>query len=286
MRYGVSVPCFGVGIDAAVIAEWAAAAELGGWDGFFLWDHLFAFDPGQVEVVDPWISLAAAACATSTIRLGTMVTPLPRRRPLVVARQTVTLDRLSGGRLVLGVGIGTMPFEWDYCGEETDLRRRGEMLDEHLALLDRLWSGDPVRHEGRYYRVAGPDWSGVCFPPPVQQPRIPIWVGGTWPGGRPFTRAAQWDGVVPMRTDGRWQVADTAAIAGRIRSLRTSTAPFDIAVPGETDPNDPRRVDEHTEHETAGATWWVEAVHPWRYGWGDGRAWPIRAMRERISAGP
>lgn len=112
MRYGVSLPCFGVGVDAGVIAERAAAAEFAGWDGFFLWDHMFAFDPGQVDVVHPWISLTAAACATTRIRPGTIVTPLPRQRPLVVARQTVTLDRLSGGRLVLGVGIGAMPFEW------------------------------------------------------------------------------------------------------------------------------------------------------------------------------
>src|SRR5919205_2642774 len=120
MRFGVSLPCFGVGVDAHLVADWAASAEAAGWDGFFLWDHLFAFAPGRIDAVDPWIALTAAACATATIRLGTMVTPLPRRRPVVVARQTVTLDRLSGGRLVLGVGIGAFSYEWDYCGEEPD----------------------------------------------------------------------------------------------------------------------------------------------------------------------
>jgi alkanesulfonate monooxygenase SsuD/methylene tetrahydromethanopterin reductase-like flavin-dependent oxidoreductase (luciferase family) len=142
MRHGVSVPCFGKGVDAALIADWAVAAEHAGWDGFFLWDHLFAFAAEPVEVVDPWIALTAAACATETIRIGTMVTPLPRRRPLVVARQSVTLDRLSHGRLVLGVGIGGGPFEWDYSGEESDPRTRADLLDEQLELLERLWSRD------------------------------------------------------------------------------------------------------------------------------------------------
>ena len=286
MRFGVSVPCFGAGVDAALVAQWTVAAESAGWDGFFLWDHLFAFDPGEIDVVDPWIALTAAACATTRIRLGTMVSPLPRRRPLVVARQTVTLDRLSGGRLVLGVGTGALPFEWDYCGEETDHRRRGDMLDEHLHLLNRLWSGEPVRHEGRHYQVAGPDWSAVCYPPPLQQPRIPVWVGGSWPGTRPFARAAQWDGVVPMRVDGPWRVDDTTAVANRIRELRTSTSAFDIAVPGESGPHDPARLDRYTQHADAGATWWVEAVHPWRYGWQEGQNWPLASMRARIDAGP
>jgi alkanesulfonate monooxygenase SsuD/methylene tetrahydromethanopterin reductase-like flavin-dependent oxidoreductase (luciferase family) len=280
------VPCFGTGVDAGLVACWAASAEDAGWDGFFLWDHLFAFPPGPIDVVDPWIALTAAACATTRIRLGTLVTPLPRRRPVVVARQTATLDHLSGGRLVLGVGIGAGPWEWDYCGEETDPAARGAMLDEHLELLDRLWTGEPVRHEGRYYRVAGPEWSALCYPPPVQRPRIPVWVGGTWPGSRPFVRAARWDGVVPMRMDGQWEVSDTAGVVSRIRSLRTSDQAFDVAVPGETAADDSDRLDRYAEHEDAGATWWVEAVHAFRYDWVEGSPWPVNAMLERIQAGP
>lgn len=291
MRHAVSVPCFGTGLDVALVADWAAAAESAGWDGFFLWDHLFAFAPGPVDVVDPWIALTAAACATQRIRLGTMVTPLPRRRPIVVARQTVTLDRLSQGRLVLGVGIGGGPFEWEYCGEQEDAVIRGQMLDEHLELLERLWTGQPVHHQGRHYRAAGSDWSAVCYPPPLQQPRIPIWVGGAWPGTRPFRRAARWDGVAPMRLDGNWEVTDTAAVAARMASLRTASSagtdlPYDIAVPGETEGGDAGRRERHAEHRDAGATWWVEAVHPWRYGWEESRPWPLAAMRERIEAGP
>jgi alkanesulfonate monooxygenase SsuD/methylene tetrahydromethanopterin reductase-like flavin-dependent oxidoreductase (luciferase family) len=286
MRFGVSLPCFGIGLDAAEVAHLAVLAEGAGWDGFFLWDHLFAFGPGPIDVVDPWIALAAAACATTRVRLGTLVTPLPRRRPVVLARQTVTLDRLSGGRLLLGVGSGGGPFEYEYCGDEADPRVRAAMLDEHLALLERLWSGEPVRHEGHYYRTAGPQWSAICYPPPQQRPRIPIWVGGTWPGTRPFTRAARWDGVVPMRADGGWDVADTAAVSAQMRALRAaagSDGPFDIAVPGESSPGETARF---AEHEAAGATWWVEAVHPWRYGWTGEGDWPAAAMRDRIGSGP
>src|SRR3712207_3696626 len=251
MRFGVSLPNFGSGLDAAAVADLARAAESAGWDGLFLWDHLFAFAEGPVDTVDPWIALTAAACATTTIRLGTLVTPLPRRRPVVVARQTTTLDRLSGGRLVLGVGSGAFPFEFEYVGDEADSRTRGEMLDEHLALLDRLWTGEPVHHEGRHYRAAGPEWSARCYPPPVQRPRIPVWVGGTWPGTKPFVRAARWDGVVPMRLDGRWDVTDTAAVAERMGTLRTEEAPFDLAIPGESDGGDDARLQIHAAHHRA-----------------------------------
>jgi Luciferase-like monooxygenase len=285
MRYGISIPNFGTWADPRTMVELARDAESAGWDGFFLWDHLWAFGPGPIPVVDPWIALTAAACATSRIRLGTLVTPLPRRRPVMVARQTATLDRLSGGRLTLGVGTGAFPFEWDYVGEEPDHRTRGDMLDEHLDLLDRLWTGEPVQHEGRFYRTAGPDWSAICYPPPLQQPRIPVWVGGTWPGTRPFIRAAQWDGVVPMKWEGTWEVADTAGVAERMGKLRTNPAPFDIAVPGESDGSDPARSDLHEAHERAGATWWVEAVYPWRDDLPTGLPWPA-AARHRIDAGP
>ncbi len=286
VRFGLSVPCFGVGVDAQLISDWATEAERAGWDGFFVWDHLFAFAPGAVDVVDPWIGLTAAACGTRSIRLGTLVTALPRRRPLVVARQTASLDRLSGGRLILGVGTGGGPFEWDFCGEQPDPRVRGDMLDEHLELLTRLWTGDPVHFEGVHYRVAGPDWSGICHPPPLQAPRVPIWVGGAWPGGRPFRRAARWDGVAPIPANGSWSLKDTIGLVSRIKKLRSSDTPFDVAVPGVSDPNDDTRHEVAAEHSAAGATWWIEALDPWRYGWTEGAPWPLSAIRARIEAGP
>src|SRR3712207_3532838 len=172
----------------------------------------------------------------------------------------------------------------DVCSSDLpDPRTRGDMLDEHLQLLDRLWTGEPVRHEGRHYRTAGPEWSAICYPPPLQRPRIPVWVGGSWPGSRPFERAARWDGVVPMR-DGPWEVAHTQAVAARMTELRGDLADFDIAVPGESNGNDPARAELHAAHADAGATWWVEAVHPWRADLPEGD-W-VAAARSRLDAGP
>ncbi|WP_164983823.1 LLM class flavin-dependent oxidoreductase [Cellulomonas endophytica] len=289
MRYCLSVPNFGPGLDASTLAGWAVDAEAAGWDGFFLWDHLFAFDPGPVDVVDPWMTLAVAADRTRSIRLGTLVTPLPRRRPVKVARETVTLDRLSGGRAVLGVGIGDFPFEWAYLGEVPDLPTRGRLLDEHLELLDRLWSGEPVVHRGEHYRVAADagalPWAGVTWPPPVQRPRVPVWVAGTWPGGAPFRRAARWDGVVPMRADGPWTVEDTAGVHAAVSRHRDPAAgAFALVVPGESPPGGAPAA--AARHAAVGGTWWQENVTPWRYGWSAGRPLPAEAMRERILAGP
>lgn len=290
MRFAVSMPNFGVGLDAAAVADAAATAEGAGWDAFYLWDHTLAFMPGAVDLVDPWIALTVAATRTSRIRLGTAVTPLPRRRPVTVARQVVTLDRLSGGRVTLGVGIGAMPFEWEYSGEETDLVVRGDMLDEGLDVVTRLWTAQPVEHRGTHYRLAGPDgWGALHHPPPVQQPRVPIWVAGTWlgdgsSGGRPLRRAARWDGVLPMRLDGGWAPSDTAGVAAAVSRHRGSLAGFDVAVPGESDGATPGSV--VAAHADAGATWWVEAVHPWRFGFTEGGPWPWRAMLDRIAAGP
>jgi alkanesulfonate monooxygenase SsuD/methylene tetrahydromethanopterin reductase-like flavin-dependent oxidoreductase (luciferase family) len=280
------MPNFGVGLDARAVGDLAASAEAAGWDGFFLWDHTLAFSPGPVDLVDPWIALAVAATRTSRIRLGTLVTPLPRRRPADLARQVVTLDRLSTGRVTLGVGTGAMPFEWDFSGEEPDPVVRGDMLDEGLEVVTRLWSGQVVRHEGVHYRLAGTDgWGALHHPPPVQRPRVPVWVATTWPqGGRPLRRAARWDGVVPMRTDFAWEPSDTAGVVAAVARLRGSLDGFDVVVPGETDAGSGGRAVE--AHARAGATWWTEAVHAFRFGYEDGGVWPREEMAARIAAGP
>jgi probable F420-dependent oxidoreductase len=172
MRFGVSLPNFGSGVDAAAVADWARAAEAAGWDGLFLWDHLFAFAESPVETVDPWIALTAAACATTTIRLGTLVTPMPRRRPVVVARQTVTLDRLSGGRLILGLGGGASDEEFRAFGIGVPSPRdKVDGLAEAIEIMRGLWTEPALTYPGRLHRaVAAP-----MEPKPVR--RIPIWLG-------------------------------------------------------------------------------------------------------------
>jgi alkanesulfonate monooxygenase SsuD/methylene tetrahydromethanopterin reductase-like flavin-dependent oxidoreductase (luciferase family) len=234
------VPNFGVFADASLIAEMAARAEAAGWDGWFLWDHVVYRD-GNEPAVDPWMALAAAALATSRIRLGTMVTPVPRRRPWNLARQAVTLDHLSAGRAVLGVGIGTEATpEFRGYGEETNLARRASMLDEGLELITALWSGAPVHHAGQYYRVGG-----IRFQPvPVQRP-LPVWVAAVWPHPRPLRRAARWQGVFPARLPGPEALAEIIRVVGPGR---------EIAI----------RADERPARDwaRAGATWWLRSPEP------------------------
>jgi alkanesulfonate monooxygenase SsuD/methylene tetrahydromethanopterin reductase-like flavin-dependent oxidoreductase (luciferase family) len=185
MRYAVNVPNFEDYSDVRTVAALAADAEAAGWDGFFVWDHLAFVKAWRLRIADPWLLLAGVALATERLRLGPMVTPLARRRPWKVARETVTLDRLSGGRLVLGVGLGEPATdEFGSFGEPTDPKVRAAMLDEGLEVLTRLWSGETVSFSGRHYRV-----DEVAFQPtPAQRPRIPIWVAGAWPRRGPRRR--------------------------------------------------------------------------------------------------
>ena len=156
MRSGLFIPLFDELADPALVARLSAEAEEAGWHGVFVWDNLRFVEP-VVDVADPWIALAAIAVATKEIRLGPMVTPLARRRPAKVARETATLDRLSGGRLTLGVGLGSDQFasEYSITGEELDDRRRARMLDESLEILAAAWSGESVHHRGEHYTVDG-----------------------------------------------------------------------------------------------------------------------------------
>jgi alkanesulfonate monooxygenase SsuD/methylene tetrahydromethanopterin reductase-like flavin-dependent oxidoreductase (luciferase family) len=291
VQYGISVPNFGPYFDPRVLAALARDAEQAGWGGFFLWDHILGFYPGPVPVVDPWVALAAIALATERVRIGPMVTPLPRRRPTKLARETVSVDHLSGGRLTLGVGIGALPYEWDYLGEEGDLRVRGAMLDEGLEVLTGLWSAQPFRHAGTHYHIAGnpPDeeWGAIFGPPPLQTPRIPIWVGGTWPHKAPFRRAARWDGVCPDGPGRPLTPDEVRDLVAYINAHRTSDSPFDMVIAGATPGDDPAQAAEIAGAQAAaGATWWIEGIHPWRFGWNYPDPWPVETMRERILQGP
>jgi alkanesulfonate monooxygenase SsuD/methylene tetrahydromethanopterin reductase-like flavin-dependent oxidoreductase (luciferase family) len=176
LRFGLFFPAFAGLADPGRVVELARAAERSGWDGFFLWDHVLAL-PGMA-VADPWVTMAAIAQSTARMRLGMLVTPLARRRPWVLARQTATLDRLSRGRLVVGVGLGDDGIgEFSsFQGEVSDPVQRGAMLDESLDLLRCFWSGNDVTWEGQHFAVA----SGPFLPRPVQDP-LPVWVACRWP---------------------------------------------------------------------------------------------------------
>jgi len=194
MRYAVSIPPF---TEPATILDMAIAADQTGWDAVFVWDHLRWIASLELDVHEPWSLLAAMATRTERVRLGTCVTPLSRRRPHVVAKQLVTLDHLSGGRAMLGVGLGEPP-DADFAdfGDESDPMVRAARLDEGLTLLDRLLSGDRVDHDGEHFQV-----HAELRPPPVQRPRPPVFVAGVAPHRRPLERSLRWDGFFPIGGD-------------------------------------------------------------------------------------
>ncbi|HYX48585.1 MAG TPA: LLM class flavin-dependent oxidoreductase, partial [Ktedonobacteraceae bacterium] len=230
MRYGVYVPNFGPYGDARVLADLAYEAEEAGWDGFFLWDQVSksTLTPTIDPMVDPWIALTAIALGTRTMRLGTLVTPLPRRRPWIVARETVSLDHLSGGRLVFGVGAGGGYYDFEAMGEVTDAKELAALLDEGLEVLTNLWSGEQYRHDGVAYHIKEAEF----LPRPLQLPRIPIWVANLWPSKASLRRAARWDGVVPIGRDlplaGMLTAEEIYEIVRSVRSQPEYSPPFEV----------------------------------------------------------
>ncbi|WP_426502268.1 LLM class flavin-dependent oxidoreductase [Dactylosporangium sp. McL0621] len=248
-RSAIWLPLFDELADPVTVTGLAAAAEEAGWDGFFVWDHVRWRAPVR-SVADPWVTLAAIAAGTSRLRIGPMVTPLPRRRPAKVARETATLDRLSDGRLTLGVGIGgDASGELSRLGEEPDDRRRGEMLDEALEILAAAWSGSPVRHRGAHYLVDDVEFR----PGPVQGPAVPIWVAAFPGAAKPLRRAARHQGFFPVNFEHADQLAEAVATVTAMRP--DPTAPYDIAAerPPGADPAPLVR---------AGATWLLTAFEP------------------------
>jgi alkanesulfonate monooxygenase SsuD/methylene tetrahydromethanopterin reductase-like flavin-dependent oxidoreductase (luciferase family) len=243
VRSGLSLPLFDELSDPLAVVRLAAEAEAAGWHGFFVWDHLRWEAPVR-QVADPWITLAAIATATERLRLGPMVTPLPRRRPVKVARESATLDQLSGGLLILGVGIGEHRFarEFSKTGEELDDRVRDQMLDEALEIFTAAWTGEPVHHHGDHHIV-----DDVQFlPRPVQRPGVPVWVAGFHGNVKPMRRAARYDEFFPVNLDHPDQLAEVVATVTDLRA--DSSAPYDFVV------GLPVGVDSHQWHQS-GATW-------------------------------
>jgi alkanesulfonate monooxygenase SsuD/methylene tetrahydromethanopterin reductase-like flavin-dependent oxidoreductase (luciferase family) len=250
-KRGITLPPFDELVDPRTLVELAVLAEERGWDGFFLWDHI-AYRAPVRALADPWIALAAIATATEKLRLGPLVTPLPRRRVQKVARETVTLDHLSEGRLIFGVGLGgAEDIELAPFGDEVDPRKRAVLLDERLERLTKLWAGE-------------------FEPTPVQEPRIPVWVAARWPNRRPVRRAARWDGLFVIDHEGRPEALEE--LANEVRELRAGNDdPFDLVV------DVPPRTDV-APWEAAGATWVLtdlQSLQP-----------RLAGVRDVIEAGP
>lgn len=257
MQYGFIFP----GGDPRTLAELSHEAEVAGWDGIFVPDCIVIDTPNYpaMPAYDPWVTLAAMAMRTERVRIGTMVTPISRRRPWKLARETMTLDHLSNGRLIVAVGLGALDDKgFANVGEATDLKTRARMLDEGLTILEGAWSGQPFIFHGEQYRVD----DLTLLPPPVQKPRIPVWVVGAWPRAKSMQRAVRWDGVVPQKHDGTGSAMtpeDIAAMKAFIEGERGRGAPFAIITEGETPGDDRERAAAIVRpYAEAGATWWME----------------------------
>ena len=263
MRFGILVPNFGDSCGSAEeLAELAVEVESAGWDGFFLFDHIQYSSGESVPVVDPWIALAAIAMRTKRIRLGTLVTPIPRRHPWKLARETVSIDHLSAGRLILGVGLGDpVDVELTAFGEPSEDSVRRRKLDEGLDILTGLWRGEQLSYEGRYFRVRDVRFLPRC----LQTPRIPIWVAGRWPRRDPFLRAARWDGVFPLGLSRGSNLTpdELRQVTAFIKSNRADNSPYDVVATSGAEGQTPS-VGVLSAYAAAGATWWMDDMRNWR----------------------
>jgi len=256
MKFGFVLPKG----DARTAADFAQQAEGSSWDGFFVWEPVWG--------IDAWINLTAAAMVTRKIRLGTMLSPLSRMRPWKIASETATLDNLSNGRVILSVGLGATNTGFDDFGEITDRKTRAQLLDESLQILTGLWSGKPFKHDGKHYQVNISEDTFQPPPPPVQKPRIPIWVVGGWPSKKSMYRAIRYDGLLPAIIKESGQVSmdpirpnQLAEIKSFINENRESDIPMDIIVEGRTSEKEPAEAAQIVNsYREAGATWWIEAL--------------------------
>ncbi|MFW9834193.1 MAG: LLM class flavin-dependent oxidoreductase [Candidatus Thorarchaeota archaeon] len=280
MKFGINIPNFGWFGDIDTLVELAVEAEDAGWEGLFLWDHMLVFkqDDMVLPFVDPWIALAAIACNTSDLILGPLVTPIPRRRPWKIAREALSIDHLSKGRLVLGVGIGAPPdVEFEYFGEVRDDKKRAEMLDEGLEIITGLWTGEPFSFKGVHYNLE----EMTFLPKPKQDPRIPIWVGGGIPNKAPFRRAARYDGVAPVHSN--WPEPVTPKLLGDVLEIvkneRGNLENYDVVICDQTTGTDDKQDREIVETwSEVGVTWFMEDINGMRA--------EIGELRERIRMGP
>lgn len=252
MKYGFVLPKG----DARIAIKLAQEAEASGWDGFFMWEPVWG--------IDPWVTLAAVAMRTERIRLGTMLTPVSRRRPWKLASETATLDHLSNGRVILAVGLGAIDTGFVNFGEETDRKIRAELLDEGLDIVIGLWKGQPFNYNGKHYQVK--ETTFHLPPSPIQSPRIPIWVVGAWPYMKSMRRVLRYDGLLPatMTTAGKFRETtpeDICAMKKFIEENRVLTTLFDIVLEGETPGDNPKKASAIIRpFAEAGVTWWIEAM--------------------------
>ena len=258
MKHGVFLPPFDGLADVERMADLAVLAEESDWDGFFVWDHL-RYAPPVRDILDPYACLTLMAARTSRIKIGPMVTPLIRRRPQVVARQAVALDRLSRGRLIMGFGIGDDYPDGELAcfGEMTDAAQRGRALDEGISIFQGLTSGEEVNITGEFLKS-----QDVVFRPAAYRPNgIPIWTAGRWPNPAPIRRAARHQGMMVIQLTEPEQIV---VLKDKLAKAGADLVNFDIVLWGQRDENMLFRVDErYSEWAQAGVTWFLTGPGPY-----------------------
>jgi hypothetical protein len=269
MRYGIMIDTE----DVRTVVELATEAEAAGWDGVFISDAIGLGFPW----FDPWVALAAIAMRTDRIRFGTMVTPVSRRRPWKLARESISIDHLSNGRLIVGVGLGAANDDGGFfkVGEELDLKVRAERLDEGLEILAGLWKAKPFSYRGRHYTID----EMTMLPAPLQSPRIPIWTVGVWQKEKSLRRVLRWDGVIPQKHKGidRITPVEVESLRKYIEDRREEKTPFDIIIGGTTPAkNRKKATSKIRDFAEAGATWWLESP----------MTFSVEKLRTRIKNGP
>jgi hypothetical protein len=277
MKFGLSLPNHDPYGDINLHIHLATLAEEAGWDGYFIWDH---YARTINAMTDPWITMAAIACNTDKMILGIHVTPLSRRRPWKVAREIVTLDHLSKGRMIMGVGLGDFRLkEFEAFGEVADPRIKAEMLDEGIEIITGLQSGEAFNFPGEHYSVA----QTVFNPKPIQHPHVPVWIGGKWPNRPPFRRAARWEGVVPIakgrKIEDPLTPLEVREMVDYIHKHRTVDAPLDVCVCGVTEGKNLSKDKAFVApYREVGVTWWIDFIY-------SGRG-SVKINEDRIRSGP
>jgi Luciferase-like monooxygenase len=275
MKYGFVIP--GGSLDE--ILDLATLSEKSGWDGFFYWDAIY-LDQQLAPIYDAWTVLAAIATRTKKIRIGAMLTAVNRRRPWKLARESITVDHLSGGRLIIPTGLGALDDRGGYgsVGEPVDRKTRAELLDEGLDILTGLWSGKPFGYSGKHYKLEEMTFRET----PAQKPRIPIWVVGAWPRIKSMQRAMKYDGLIPTKkTVGNESIEqvqpdDIREIQKFVSENRKAMTPFDIVQEGQTPVGKPSEGERIVDRwKASGVTWWIES-----------RWTKTEEVRPRIEQGP
>ena len=270
MKFGFVFP----GGTPSSAIEFAQETEAAGWDGFFVWEPVYG--------IDPWVTLGAIAAVTERIKIGTLLTPPSRRRPWKLASEALTVDLLTEGRMILSVGLGAIDTGFVSMGEITNRGTRAELLDESIDIISGLWAGQPFEYHGQHYQVG--EFNFVHQPPPpVQQPRIPIWVVGAWNWPKSMQRVLKCDGILPTIIDQKKKIAElkpqhVREIKAFVDENRKLDSHFDIVVENTSPGDDPTAATEKVRPWIeAGATWWIESM--WQEQ--DSEKW-----RQRLRQGP